>query len=184
MTYRTMNQIDNRTLQSFAVRNFYNTKDSTANDNDRSRISKHVVCELSGITDEGQSWVAYFNSSTQRAAIWMLRNKHHSSTVGNYLAGWTELSGEAMDKLINTADSGSLKVEQYLAATLPYWFWDEKLATQFECETHNRALRKATLLDARETAISLTMKTVSTTAVVAFGVNCVAFWVGVLGLVA
>jgi hypothetical protein len=183
MSYRSLRYLDKRSISNFAEADFFSGNSSVAKSSAEKDISSHTVFELSGVKGDQQTWVAYYNTTTQRSAVWLLKNKYRSSTVGHFLAGWVELSAEVMDEFTNSADAGSLKIEQYLATTLPYWFWEAKIASSEVCEKQNRALRRASILATRESVGNFVLKLFSACGTLAFALSCTVFWMATLRVI-
>jgi hypothetical protein len=183
MSYRLLRHIDKQSLSNFAEGDFFSRNRPVSASSIEKDISSHTVFELSGVKDDKQNWVAYYNTTTQRSAVWLLKNKYRSATIGHYLAGWVELSVEVMDEFTSSADAGSLKIEQYLATTLPYWFWEEKIASSAICEKQNRALRKATMLATRESIANFILSLFSACGTLAIVICCTAFWLATLRVI-
>jgi hypothetical protein len=183
MSYRALRHLDTKSLSNFALSDFFCRNRPVSILWGEKDIASHTVFELSGITCNEQSWVAYYNTTTQRSAVWILKNKYRSSIVGHFLAGWIELSAEDMDDYTSGADAGSLKIEQYLATTLPYWFWEPKIASFAVCEKQNRAWRKATSLATRESMVNLVLNLFSLCGTLAFAVCCTLFWLATLSVI-
>lgn len=183
MSYRSLRLIDKRSLSNFAKSDFFSRSRAVEEFSTEKDISSHTVFELSGVKDDEQSWVAYYNTSTQRSAVWLLKNKFRSAKNGHFLAGWVELSAEVMDEFTSNADAGSLQIEQYLATTLPFWFWEEKIASSAVCEKQNKALRKATKLATREYVANFILGLFSACSTLAFAMCCTAFWLATLRVI-
>lgn len=183
MSYHSLRLIDKQSLSNFAQTNFFSRHRPKVECSSEDDLSTHTVFELSGVKENEQSWVAYYNTTTQRSAVWLLKNKHRSTHLGNFLAGWVELSAEVMDEFTNNADAGSLKIEKYLATTLPYWFWETRIAPTSVCVKQSRALRKATMLATREAVANFLLQLFATCGTIAFAGTCTVFWIATISLI-
>ena len=147
-------------------------------------IRRHRICELSGIDDDGHDWIAYFNFSSCRVAVWSLQKVYQDDRRGHFLAEWKQAPTHQAAQLILGASSGSLEIEEFLAATLPDWFWiSSSINTETELVILTKARRKAFLYYARDAAIHISFATFSIAATAGLAYLCTRFWLGTLSLV-
>jgi hypothetical protein len=144
-------------------------------------VSQHKVCELAGVDRTGCNWVAYFNLTTGRAAVWSLKKTHADRRVGHFLADWKEISPAQTRQLIATATTGSREIEEFLAATLPDCFWRSCTKNdQGDKAVLTSAYRKALFLDTKDATLHVSLATMSITATSGFAYLCTSFWFGAL----
>jgi hypothetical protein len=144
-------------------------------------VSQHKVCELAGVDRTGCNWVAYFNLTTGRAAVWSLKKTHADRRVGHFLADWKEMSPAQTRHLIATATTGSREIEEFLAATLPDCFWRSCTKNdQGDKAVLTSAYRKALFLDTKDATLHVSLATMSITATSGFAYLCTSFWFGAL----